>query len=185
MDDDKALLQGIIAGQESALEQFYRKYSGMVYNFALRTVKNPVDASEVMNEVMMEVWHKATGFTGKSSVKTWLFSITHHKSVDMVRRNVRHDHEDETHIDENSPDRMGCSLEIGEIARENQGHVKLCLEELGQRHRQVVYLTFFEGSSYPEIARILSIPEGTVKTRMLHAKKLLLACLSRFLSKLD
>lgn len=182
MDDDKSLLKGIIAGQESALERFYHRYSGTVYNFALRTVKNPVDASEVMNEVMLEVWNKASSFNNRSSIKTWLLSITHHKAVDLVRRNVRHDHEDESHIDYDASGHSCSPLEMGEIMRQDRQHVKICLEKLGQGQRQVVYLTFFEGFSYPEIAATLSVPEGTVKTRMMHAKKLLLGCLKRFLS---
>ncbi|MBV1789667.1 sigma-70 family RNA polymerase sigma factor [Marinobacterium sp. D7] len=185
MDEDKALLDAIIARQESALESFYRKYSGLVYSFALRTLKNPVDASEVMNEVMLEVWNRASSFAYKSSIKTWLLSITHHKAVDMVRRNVRHDHEDETEIDPESADQLSCSIEQGEISSENSGHIRYCMDGLGMAQRQVIYLTFFEGCSYPEIAATLDIPEGTVKTRMMHAKKLLLACLGRLIPKWD
>jgi len=181
--NDKELLDQIADHKESAMEVFYKKYSGIVYAFAFKTLHNPVDANEIVNEVMMEVWKKAHTFAGKSTIKTWLLSITHHKSVDLVRKNVRHDHEDESHIDEQSPDNISCSLLDLEVASENNAHVKTCVNELANGHRQVVHLTFFEGLSYPEISTILEIPQGTVKTRMLHAKKQLLACISRFLSR--
>lgn len=181
VDDDAALLGRIAAREESALERFYRKHASAVYGFALRTVKNPVDASELLNEVMLEVWNKAASFAGRSSVRTWLLSITHHKAVDLVRRNARHDHDDESRIDTEAPERQtGSPLDL-ELACEDGAHVRVCLDGLASGHRQVVYLTFFEGRSYPEIATILGIPDGTVKTRMLHAKRRLLDCLRQFL----
>lgn len=180
--DDLQLIEAIVGRQEAAMEQFYKRYSAAVYAFALKTLKNPVDANETLNEVMLEVWQRAATFERRSSVKTWLLSITHHRAVDRVRRNARHDHVDETHIDEQAPDQLSCSLLDIELASENAGHVRTCLDELKPGHRQVVHLTFFEGFSYPEIAQTLQIPDGTVKTRMLNAKKLLMACLSRFLS---
>jgi RNA polymerase sigma-70 factor (ECF subfamily) len=66
---------------------------------------------------------------------------------------------------------------------ENARYVNHCLDELKSNHRQVVYLTFFEGRSYPEIANILQIPAGTVKTRMMHAKKQLMNCLTRLTNR--
>ena len=59
--------------------------------------------------------------------------------------------------------------------------MRQCLDRLKDGHRQVVYLTFFEELSYPQIAEIMAIPHGTVKTRMLHAKQQLLQCLRRLL----
>jgi RNA polymerase sigma-70 factor (ECF subfamily) len=179
MDDDKALLEGIVARDESALERFYRKHSTTVYRFALRTLRNPVEASELLNEVMLEVWDKAGNYAGRASVRTWLLSITHHKAVDLVRRNARHDHEDEERIDVEAPQFHAGSLLDMEVSRESGGHVRTCVDALPHGHRQVVYLTFFEGCSYPEIAETLGVPQGTVKTRMLHARQKLLDCIQR------
>lgn len=181
MVQDAELLAKIATGDQIAMECFYKRHAGAVYGFALKTVKNPVDASEVLNEVMMEVWKKGHTYSGNSSVKTWLLAISHHKSVDQVRKSVRHDHDDESNIDVQSSENLSCSLLDIELAAENGRYVKTCLGELANGHRQVVYLTFYEGHSYPEIAAILEIPEGTVKTRMMSAKKQLLACLGRFL----
>ncbi len=182
MVQDEELLKQIASGDQVAMECFYKRHSGAVYGFALKTVKNPVDAGEVLNEVMMEVWKKGDSFSGGSSVKTWLLAIVHHKAVDHVRKSARHDHDDESSIDHDAGDNVTCSVLDLQLSAEDGRHVKTCLGELANGHRQVVYLTFYEGYSYPDIAGILDIPEGTVKTRMMTAKKLLLSCLSRFLS---
>jgi RNA polymerase sigma-70 factor (ECF subfamily) len=182
MDEDKNLLMGIISKDESSMESFYRKYASLVYNFSLRTVSNPADAAEVLNEVMLEVWRKAESFASKSTVKTWLLSITHHKAVDLLRKSLRHEHEDEEAI-QHSEQVNDFDLQKISESSEDKHHVKVCISELSASHRHVVYLTFFEGLSYPEIANVLSVPAGTVKTRMMHAKKQLLLCLSRFVSR--
>jgi len=180
--EDSKLLSQIINGDEIAMETFYRRHAGSVHAFAMRSLHNPVDATEVLNEVMMEVWRKASTFGGKSSVKTWLLKITHHKAVDAVRKNRRHDHDDETHIDQNAPNLQGQSLLDDALSNENAEQVSFCLEKLNDSQRQVVYLAFYEELSYPEIALTLTIPEGTVKTRMMHARKKLYECLQRLLN---
>ncbi|WP_101759119.1 RNA polymerase sigma factor [Oceanicoccus sp. KOV_DT_Chl] len=174
---DEDLLADMANGKEQAMEQFYQRYSSVVYQFALKTLHNGADAAEVMNEVMLEVWRKADSFSGKSKVKTWLFSITHHKAVDAVRRKSRHDGQEE--FQEETHDLPVCSLQDASSGVEDASKVESCMNQLKNAHRQVVYLTFFEGLAYPEIANILDIPAGTVKTRMMHAKKLLMNCLSR------
>ncbi len=181
--DDGALLTRIANKEEKAMEIFYQQFSSMVYHFAMKTVNNGADAAEVTNEVMMEVWRKASAYNGKSKVSTWLLSITHHKAVDAVRRKVRHqadELEPETY-EQNQGQEAGlqCSLEAARAGVEDSEQVQRCMNQLKGGHRQVVYLTFFSGLAYPDIAGILEIPPGTVKTRMLYAKKQLMACLSR------
>lgn len=174
---DEALLADMANGKEQAMEHFYRRYSSVVYQFALKTLHNGADASEVMNEVMMEVWRKADTFSARSKVKTWLLSITHHKAVDAVRRKSRHDGQEE--LQDETEDIPQCSLQDAGRGVDDARRVEDCMNRLKNAHRQVVYLTFFEGLAYPEIAKILEVPAGTVKTRMMHAKKLLMHCLSR------
>ena len=175
---DVSLIKSIAEGDQRAMEIFYRRHSDAVYRFSLKTLHNGIDATEVLNEVMMEVWLKAGTYSGNSSVKTWLLSITHHKAVDTVRKKSRHDGGQE--LDENTLVSPQRSLEYLQIGVENARHVSQCMNELKDGHRQVVYLTFFEERAYPEIAEILQIPTGTVKTRMMHAKKQLMKCLLRF-----
>lgn len=174
---DNELLEAISSGSEKAMHEFYKRYSSIVYQFAFKTLLNGPDASEVMNEVMMEIWRKADSFSGKSKVRTWLLSITHNKAVDTVRKKSRHDGNQE--LNEETEMGASCSLDDAHSGLENSKHVKQCMNGLNNSHRQVVYLTFFEGLSYTDIAGVIEVPAGTVKTRMMHAKKNLMACLAR------
>ncbi len=181
MDEQAAriCLQQIAEQNEAAMERFYREFFGAVFQFAMKTVNNPADASEVSNEVFMEIWRKANSFSGQSKCRTWLMSITHHKAVDLIRRKSKHDKvEDIDQHDDVAEDNPTCSLSNAQQNIQHRGKLEHCMGELKDGHRQVVYLTFFEELAYSEIAQVLSIPDGTVKTRMLHAKKLLMHCLS-------
>lgn len=179
--DDTQLLNNIAMQDEKAMEVFYRRHSTRLYAFILRHVNNANDANEVMNETMMEVWRKAETFEGRSQVTSWLFSIARFKAIDLLRRKGRRlDTEDE---DENASDEESCSLLAGVESEEDKEHVKHCLEKLKNEQRHVVYLAFYEGLAYSDIAEIIAVPTGTVKTRMLHAKDALKRCLSRFLNR--
>jgi len=177
------LLRDIAGGKESAMQAFYQQYSDTVYRFAMKTVRNPVDAAEILNEVMLAVWQKPDGFKGKSKISTWLYGITHNKAVDAIRRKARHDGSEEFNPDLHGEDAdaEGCELFRVQDGIENSGYVRQCLDRLTDAHRQVVYLTFFEELSYPEISEVLGIPAGTIKTRMMHAKKNLLRCIRSLL----
>lgn len=177
---DEQLLQRIAGGDQQALRQFYERFHGVVYQFSLRTLHNGADAAEVLNEVMLEVWRRAGTFAGQSQVRTWLLSITRYKSIDLLRRKRPTELLDEASLeDEAAGESCPASLAI-ELGQQG-AQVRQCLDRLKEGHRQVVYLTFFEELSYPEIAEIMAIPNGTVKTRMLHAKQQLLQCLRRLL----
>jgi RNA polymerase sigma-70 factor (ECF subfamily) len=176
---DSELLEQIAAGNQQALQQFYQRFSGVVYQFSMRTVANAADAAEVLNEVMLDVWRRADSFQGNSQVRTWLLSITRNKSVDLLRRKRPAQSLDESDIVEEGDDRCEPGFITG--LKEQGAQVRSCMDKLKDTHRQVVYLTFFEELSYTDIAEIMAIPSGTVKTRMMHAKQQLLKCLQRLL----
>lgn len=182
-ETDAQLLQRIAAGDQRALRVFYERFHAAVYQFSLRTVNNSADAADVLNAVMLDVWQRADSFAGQSQVRTWLFSITRNKSVDLLRRKRPNESLDEATLDADAEDFCEHSVRL---ELQQQGvQVRQCLDKLKDSHRQVVYLTFFEELAYPDIAEVMGIPLGTVKTRMLHAKQQLLQCLRRLLSKGD
>jgi RNA polymerase sigma-70 factor (ECF subfamily) len=176
----RVLLGGIAGGDERALETFYRDYHGAVYQFALRLVGNPADASELVNESMLEVWKAAAGFRGGSRVRTWLLSIVNHRAIDLLRRKRRHD---SVELDEEIVDDTACDMPDVLAGTQRAQQVRTCIERLPDRQRQIVHLTFFEQMAYPEIAQVLDVPSGTVKTRMMHAKTKLMHCLAGFLKR--
>ena len=178
MSDDAQLIAAIAKGDQKAMHQFYQRYSGIVYQFAFKTAQNGADAAEIMNTVMLEVWRSADRFRGDSKVKTWLLGITHNRAVDSLRSTLRHDSDD---IDDH-PNEEDSACPIDEVlsASRQINLVQRCMKQLKSHHRQVVHLTLFEELSYPEIGKILDLPNGTVKTRMMHARNLLQRCLSGF-----
>ena len=173
------LLQQINAGRQTALKAFYELFESRVYHYALCRLNDSFDAADTLNEVMMEVWKHAGRFEGRSKVSTWLLGITHHKVYDRLRKrghSQKHDDiEDHTsHLTDNA-----LPMERVLSAAQDADLVQRCLQRLSATHREVLHLAFFEDLPYQEIASIAQCPEGTVKTRVFHAKIALKNCLAK------
>ncbi|WP_369600712.1 sigma-70 family RNA polymerase sigma factor [Hahella sp. SMD15-11] len=175
-DQDRALLRAMAAGDEKALKAFYRRHQQRIYAFALQRLGEPADAADVLNDVMLTVWHQADRFEGRSRVTTWLLGITHHRILDRIRSRKRQRWEA---LDEEPPDERPDPAWQQTTDDEYRKGLDTCLKALPAAQRDVVYLAFVEEHGYPDIARILTVPEGTIKTRMFHARKALKACLKR------
>jgi len=175
--DPGVLLAAIADGREAALAEFYRLHQARIYSFIVRRVQNSADAADILNEVMMEVWRHAAGFQGRSQALTWVLGIAHHKTMDCLRRRSPHVALEDSVVD-NLEDECDGAPEIL-AQRQDAALLRYCIEKLSDSHRAVVHLAFFQELSYAEIATILACPEGTVKTRMFHAKQKLKGCLVR------
>jgi RNA polymerase sigma-70 factor (ECF subfamily) len=106
-------------------------------------------------------------------VKSWVFGIAYRKTMDHFRKTSRMTVSDDIpETEDDSPDALTCLA-----AAEEAEHVRHCLGTLSADHRAAVELAFYEDLSYGEIAQVTGAPEGTIKTRVFHAKKLLLHCL--------
>lgn len=172
------LLRRIAQGDETAVADFYRLFEARIYRFVLSRLNDPFEAADILNEVMLEVWRGASRFEGRSAVSTWVFGIARNKTVDRLRsRNPGKMVELEPDIAEDEGPGPAEVL----LAAENAENVRYCVKQLSEAHREVVHLAFFEDLNYREIANIVGCPEGTVKTRMFHAKKALKRCLSAIL----
>ncbi len=179
MDDQyAAMLAKIAEGNESALHEFYVTFERPVYAFALSRLRNEFDAAECTNEVMMEVWKSAHSFAGRSQVRTWVLGIANFKVLDCLRRRKRHDADvlDKETIETLANDDTPMQDVLG--ALDDAEIVRFCLEKLSASQSQIIHLVFYEELSYPEIAVMIDCPEGTVKTRVFHAKKNLMNCLA-------
>jgi RNA polymerase sigma-70 factor (ECF subfamily) len=177
--EEKDLLKHISQGSEEALETFYNTFEMVVYSFALCRLRNEFEAAECLNEVMTEVWIGAHRFEEHSKVKSWLLGITNFKVTDRLRKRGKQTAEsleESTLVDDN------CTVADAIAGLEDADKVRKCIENLSDSHRQAVHLTFFEGLSYPEIAQIVECSQGTIKTRMFHAKQKLKHCLAQVLA---
>ena len=162
-------LYRIARGDESAMARFYNEHHKTVYAFAKSRLHNQEDAAEIVNEVMMEVWRSAEKFENRSKLSTWLLGIAYHKVVDKIRKVSRHQH-DSLELHENNEVFENAVADVHQQFDDKQ-LILNAMKQLNQDQQQVVYLAFYQDMGYPEIAKILGCPEGTVKTRMMHAKK--------------
>lgn len=176
MTDDIAILTEIAAGNQQALAEFYRRYESRLHRFICSKMPDPHEAADLVNEVFLEVWHKAADFQQRSKVSTWLFSIAYFKTVDRLRKTRPETLTEETldNLEDDSPASLACLIQV-----EQAEQVRHCVRTLKPDHRAVMELTFFEEMSYREIATVVNCPENTVKTRMYHAKQAMKKCLRR------
>jgi RNA polymerase sigma-70 factor (ECF subfamily) len=184
IDTDTAagLLRRMAAGSEAALREFYRVFHGRVYAFALKRLRNPADAADVLNEVMLEAWRSASRFEGRSQALTWVLGIAHHKIIDNLRRR-KHQPQDE--FDPETADDDSPTVFEALAVKQDAAQLRRCLDGLSDTHRLIVHLAFFEDLAYEEIAKIADCPVGTVKTRMFRARRLLQRCLANLNSRVD
>ncbi|MBL4928350.1 sigma-70 family RNA polymerase sigma factor [Tabrizicola sp. KVB23] len=169
-----ALMKRIASGDRGAFAQLYREMESPLYRFVSSRLNDQQRSSDITHDVFLQVWRDAGAFEGRSKVRTWLFAMAYRKVVDVYRRENRLVFgEDVPESADESPNPEACVL-----AMENRDAVRQCLETLSPSHRAAIELTFMEDMSYPEVAEITGVPEGTVKSRVFHAKQLLLRCLS-------
>ena len=169
-DADLSLAQKIASGDQLAMKQVYELHSGPLFHFVKNWLADPHEASDIVHETMLEVWKRAERFQGRSSLKSWIFSIARNKSIDKNRKSSRLSYTDE--VPELIDDEVG-PLEAVELSQDASA-LKASIARLSDTHRRMIHLAFYEDLTYREIAVIENCPVGTVKTRILHAKKLLM-----------
>ena len=174
MDPHAQLLTQVAHGDKTALAALYKALEKPVFRFIQSRLNDPFESSDVLHDVFMEVWRSADRFEGRSKVQTWIFGIAYRKVIDLHRKRGRMIVSDDIpEVIDDSVNTEAC-LAAGQEAE----HVRHCVGQLKDDHRSAISLAFYEDMTYGEIAEVAGVPEGTIKTRIFHAKKLLLRCLS-------
>src|SRR5712671_5367271 len=174
---DQELMRIVQAGDLSPASEIYDRYSGRIYNFALRFLKNSEAAEDASQEVFVKMLKHAGQFHGGAKLSTWLFSITANWCRDYLRKADNKSKESDDVLvtlpapAEQSPDR---TLE----QRENEELIKRALQALTPEQREAILLSRYQGLSYAEIAQISGCSEGAVKTRVFRAMETLKKALS-------
>lgn len=173
--DDADLLRRIGRGERTALKALYERHSTPLYNFLRYRLGDPFEAADVMQDVFLEVWRVAARFEGRSSVRTWIFGIARNRAVDRMRRGLREVTlpDPDPEVADDAPDPEAIVVAASDAAR-----LRDCITRLSNSHRSAIHLAFYEDLPYGEIATIEGVPVGTIKTRILHAKRLLMHCLT-------
>lgn len=184
-EDEMLIIQRVKTGDVNAFELLVREYEKNVYNLALRMVKNPDDAADMTQEAFIKAYNSLSSFRGDSKFSVWLYRIVSNVCLDYLRSVSRHpavslsvenDEGEETELD--IPDESQSPEELLErkLTRES---VRRGLEALPEDYRQILLLREIQGLSYDEIADILALELGTVKSRIFRARKKLCEFLLR------
>lgn len=165
---DDSLIKSIANGDQDAMEVFYLRHKAKVVRCAMRFVRNPSVAEEVVSDVFQYVWHKAGAFKSHSQVSTWLLAIARNKALDARwQRSPEPLDEDfaDTLVDESD------DPEATMYRKENRGIVHECLSHLSPAHRTIIDLVYLQEKPIGEVAKLIQVPENTVKTRMFYARQ--------------
>lgn len=167
-EEEIGWLAEVSRGEEEAFRRLFLRYQAGLVRYLERMLHNLELAEEVYQETMIEVWKKAKSFDGRSSPATWVYGIARHKALDMFRKHREEpvDPEEFGQLPDTQPD-VSEVLEQKNLAE----NIQKVLKRLSQVHREVIELTYYQGYSIEEIAKITGCPEGTVKTRMFHARR--------------
>jgi RNA polymerase sigma-70 factor, ECF subfamily len=179
--EDLALAQALRDGLEPAYELLLVRFQQPVYALALRLLDDDGDASDVVQEVFLKVFRNIGTFRGQSSLKTWIYRITVNEAHNARRWFFRHrrreveldDTPEETRsLKEVIPDTGQTPFEVV-CDRERQSMVEAALERINPIFREAVVLRDLSGLSYEEIAEVLNVSLGTVKSRILRGREAL------------
>lgn len=166
--EDASLVALVMQRDGAALEVIYDRYGRACYSLSRRIVNDDTLAHDVVQEVFLALWRGAGRYDAtRGGFSTWLLSLTHHKAVDLVRReeNLRKRRTTIDVLDMQESDRPGVHDEAWSSLR--QERVRLALHTLPQPQREALSLAYFGGYTQREIAGLTGTPLGTVKTRML------------------
>ncbi len=172
-DQDQAAarsLEDLIAaasrGDERAFAELYDQTSARVYGMVLRVIRDAAQAAEVTQDIYLEVWRQSTRFdSGKGAVLPWLLMIAHRRAVDRVRAAQSSMVRDDKYAVLNEERPYDSVSEQVQTSLDAQ-RVRKVLQDLTPAQREAVSLAYFGGYTHSEVAQLLKIPLGTVKTRI-------------------
>jgi RNA polymerase sigma-70 factor, ECF subfamily len=158
-------MQRVGRGDEDAFGEVYERVSATVFGLVLRVLRDPAQAEEVAQEVLLEVWRTASRYEpARGSAQAWVATIAHRRAVDRVRAAEAAARRD----DQAAPAETTGHDEVAEVveARLDRERVRRCLGTLTDLQRESIVLAYYGGYTYREVSGLLGIALGTTKTRM-------------------
>src|SRR5256884_333325 len=172
---DEALIRRIAAKDQLAMRTLFARYRIPLYRWLLRLVRDETVAEDLLSDVFLDVWRQAASFEGRASVSTWLLAIARHKALSARRRRI------DATLDPEIASTIADPADDPEVAlqKKNRGELlRKCLAHLSPEHGEVIDLVYYHGKSVKEVADIVGVAEGTIKTRMFYARKKLAELIS-------
>jgi RNA polymerase sigma factor (sigma-70 family) len=190
LPDDETLVRQTQNGDTRAFDLLWQKYSPRIYSLIYNMTANHEDANDLLLEVFAKAYRSINGFRGKSSFYTWIHAIAVNMTINFVKKRGRRFHmslddldvnvqNDKEFIDLTAANTPVREVDLSELQhRLNEAMMKLSVE-----HRAVVTMFDIQGMAHAEIAKILGIPEATVRSRLFYAHRQLQNYLEEFRKK--
>jgi RNA polymerase sigma-70 factor (ECF subfamily) len=187
---DEELVRQFTEGDASAFDVILRRYERPLFNFILRSVRDPQRAAELLQEVFLKVIENSSNFQGTSKFSTWLYALTRNLCIDNSRKMVfrRHqsldipvrseDAEGVTWLDRVESRAMAADREV--IGQDLQVRITAAIDELPEEQREVFLMRELQSMAFRDIAEVIGVPENTVKSRMRYALERLQRALSEY-----
>lgn len=161
------LMTAVGAGDRQAFAVLFKHFAPRVKAYLMRAGTSPENAEELAQETMALVWRKAWSFdAARAGVSTWIFTIARNVSVDRHRRQGDDDEHEAIDLDRHDSADPGESPDEAFDARQRERRVRAALAQLSPEQARIIELSYFAESAHAAIAEELSIPLGTVKSRM-------------------
>jgi RNA polymerase sigma-70 factor, ECF subfamily len=165
---DDVLIRNIARGDKRAMKVLFARHNVRVFRFITRLIGPTSAAEDLVSEVFIDVWRKAGQFEGRSQVATWLLGIARHKALSHLRNRSL------DQLDDDTAQMLEDPADTPETACEKKDTgtlLRRCLSQLSSAHREIIDLVYYHERPMQDVAKILAIPEATVRTRMFYARK--------------
>ena len=159
-----ALLARVARGDHQAFELVYGELAGPVYGVVRQVLRDPAQSEEVAQEVLLEIWRTASRFDpGRGSAAAWALTIAHRRAVDRVRSETASSRREQKAAPDIVPDD-----DVAEVVAATLDHqrVRRCMDGLTELQRESIKLAYYSGYTYPQVAQLLGVALGAVKTRI-------------------
>ncbi len=176
-EQEAAVIQAVLGGDVNAFEKLVKEYEKNVYNLALRMTGNSEDAADMSQEAFIKAYNSITSFRGDSKFSVWLYRIVSNVCLDFLRSRNR---KQTVSLSAENDDGEDVELDIADETQSpellldrsmTRDAVRRGLAALPPDHREILLLREIQGLSYEEIASVLGLEEGTVKSRIFRARK--------------
>jgi RNA polymerase sigma factor (sigma-70 family) len=165
---DSALIERIARKDHRAVAELYERHQRPLFRYVCQLTSDHGLAEEILQDTIVAVWHGAASFEGRSAARTWLFAIARRQAHNALRRRGQPvaDEDGLNALEDSDP---GPEEQV--LRQSDAEEVQRAITRLPLIHREVLLLNFVNGLRYEEIATVLGVPEGTVKSRLSNAKR--------------